>query len=202
MSDEWNDGLGGDDGLMCTAGPPTGLINTMMRAPDSVAVCLMNRAGANLSLPAEFANPWALPLPQAVSVPVGATDTPALPSTMDRLLAQQIAWGETRNSQDAAAQAWSHNVLGQLRYAGPFTPDAADPASLGPVFSTGSAPNTYSADDFNGSTDRMARQALRDQGYANPTPDQVVQLSKQIIGGNGIANTHAIPSGALLNVPS
>ena len=185
---------------MCTAAPvrqPVGLINTMIHAPDSVAMALMNSAGASLSAPAQMSDAAA----SAPTAPAGTTDASGLPSALDRILAQQIAWGETRSSQDPAAQAWSRNVLGQIRYADPLAPDAADPASLGPVFSTAYAPTAYRTDDFNGSTDRMARQALQDQGYANPTPDQVVRLSQQIIGANGLTDTHAVPSGVLLNVP-
>ena len=45
---DWGSGLGGDDGLMCTAGPasqPVGLINTMMQSSNAVAIALLNNAG-------------------------------------------------------------------------------------------------------------------------------------------------------------
>ena len=39
---DWGGSLGGDNGLMCTAGQPGGLVNTMMWSPNAVAIALLN----------------------------------------------------------------------------------------------------------------------------------------------------------------
>jgi len=59
--DDWDGSTGGDDGLMCTAGSvgqPVGLVNTMMHAPNAVALGLMNRASR---LGAQEENDWITP---------------------------------------------------------------------------------------------------------------------------------------------